>query len=95
MCTNWPGMGGGPTQRQGGKDARLQIEAWRQEVSAAPTSEAERDEAESEADGSPDGFRAASGSQATEMHGSQETGLEGPGLSTKHTRHGGHSVCSR
>ena len=37
----------------------------------------------------------ASGSQATEMHGSQETGVQGPGPSTEHARHGGHSVCSR
>ena len=40
-------------------------------------------------------FVPASGSQPTEMHGSQETGVQGPGPSTEHARHGGHSECSR
>ena len=40
-------------------------------------------------------FVPASGSQAARMHGSQETGVQGPGPATEHARHGGHSVCSR
>ena len=43
----------------------------------------------------PMAFVLASGSQATEMHGSQETGAQGPGPSTEHARHGGQLVCSR